>query len=345
MLHNASVLPPGHSRPRTTDLEGSKAFIHVSSEWGVAQGLGSSSKSFGDNPQDIFLGITLRIVNEENTSYKSHRHSGKNYTRRYAIRVMTISSPTTSRGTHHWENSGTRDLLCCQENSSNPEHIVLWEDKIHRVGSPLWEITTTSRVTDFIFSMHGVILLKYGFTLALIWALNLHILPFIPSLTSLRSEYFVRATLNDSSQVNALTAIIQAFGWRNVVPIYVDDDFGEGIIPSLIDALNEIGTHIPYRRVINPSVIDQEIIAELYKLMIMQTRVFVLHMTKSLGSRVLNIAQEVGMMSEGYVWIVSNGITSAFSLVGTSLVGSFKGVIGVKPYVPRSKMIEDFILQ
>ncbi|KAM7480975.1 hypothetical protein LguiB_005558 [Lonicera macranthoides] len=166
-----------------------------------------------------------------------------------------------------------------------------------------------------------------------------------PSLTSLRSEYFVRATLNDSSQVNALTAIIQAFGWRNVVPIYVDDDFGEGIIPSLIDALNEIGTHIPYRRVINPSVIDQEIIAELYKLMTMQTRVFVLHMTKSLGSRVLNKAQEVGMMSEGYVWIVSNGITNAFSLVGTSLVGSFKGVIGVKPYVPRSKMIEDFILR
>ncbi|KAM7480973.1 hypothetical protein LguiB_005556 [Lonicera macranthoides] len=166
-----------------------------------------------------------------------------------------------------------------------------------------------------------------------------------PSLTSLQSEYFVRATLNDSSQVNALTAIIQAFGWRNVVPIYVDDDFGEGIIPSLIDALNEIGTHIPYRRVINPSVIDQEIIAELYKLMTMQTRVFVLHMTKSLGSRVLNKAQEVGMMSEGFVWIVSNGITNAFSLVGTSLVGSFKGVIGVKPYVPRSKMIKDFILR
>ncbi|KAM7480978.1 hypothetical protein LguiB_005561 [Lonicera macranthoides] len=166
-----------------------------------------------------------------------------------------------------------------------------------------------------------------------------------PSLTSLRSEYFVRATLNDSSQVNALTAIIQAFGWRNVVPIYVDDDFGEGIIPSLTDALNEIGTHIPYRSVINPSVIDQEIIAELYKLMTMQTRVFVLHMTKSLGSRVLNKAQEVGMMSEGYVWIISNGITNALSLVGTSLVGSFKGVIGVKPYVPRSKMIEDFILR
>lgn len=166
-----------------------------------------------------------------------------------------------------------------------------------------------------------------------------------PSLSSLRSEYFVRATLNDSSQVKALTAIIQAFGWRNVVPIYVDNDFGEGIIPSLTDALNEIGTQIPYRSVINPSVTDQEIVAELYKLMTMQTRIFVLHMTDYLGSRVLNKAREVGMMGEGYGWIVSDGITNPLSLMGTSLVGSLKGAIGVKPYVPRSKTIEDFILR
>ncbi|KAM7477593.1 hypothetical protein LguiA_025806 [Lonicera macranthoides] len=166
-----------------------------------------------------------------------------------------------------------------------------------------------------------------------------------PFLSSLRSEYFVRATLNDSSQVQAITALIQGFGWRNVVPIYADDDFGKGIIPSLITALNEIGTQIPYQSAINPLVIDQEIVAELYKLMTMQTRVFVLHMKNYLGSRVLNKAQEVGMMTEGYVWIVSDGITNPLNLMGTSLVGSLKGVIGVKPYVPRSRMLENFTLR
>ncbi|KAM7528405.1 hypothetical protein LguiB_031815 [Lonicera macranthoides] len=124
--------------PRTTDPEDSEALVHVSSEWGVAQGLGSPSRSFGDNPQDIFPGMTLRIVNEENTSYKPHRHSRKNYTRRYPSRVMTISSPTTSRETHHWESSGTRDLLHCRGNLFNREHLVLSEGKIPRVGSPLW---------------------------------------------------------------------------------------------------------------------------------------------------------------------------------------------------------------
>ncbi|KAM7477579.1 hypothetical protein LguiA_025792 [Lonicera macranthoides] len=166
-----------------------------------------------------------------------------------------------------------------------------------------------------------------------------------PSLSSFRSKYFVRATLNDLFQVQAITGLIQAFGWRNVVPIYADNDFGRGIIPSLTSSLIENGTQIPYQSAINPSVIDQEITAELYKLMTMQTRVFVLHMTNYLGSRVLNKAQELGMMTDGYVWIVSDGIINHLSLTGTSLLGSLKGAIGVKPYVPRSRMLDNFTLR
>ncbi|KAM7480972.1 hypothetical protein LguiB_005555 [Lonicera macranthoides] len=166
-----------------------------------------------------------------------------------------------------------------------------------------------------------------------------------PSLSSFRSKYFVRATLNDLFQVQAIAGLIQAFGWRNVVPIYADNDFGRGIIPYLTSLLIEIGTQIPYQSAINPSVIDQEITAELYKLMTMQTRVFVLHMTNYLGSRVLNKAQEVGMMTDGYVWIVSDEITNHLSLIGTSLLGSLKGAIGVKPYVPRSRMLDNFTLR
>lgn len=41
-----------------------------------------------------------------------------------------------------------------------------------------------------------------------------------PSLVSLRCPYFIQATLSDSSQVKAISAIVQAFGWRTVVPLY-----------------------------------------------------------------------------------------------------------------------------
>lgn len=60
-----------------------------------------------------------------------------------------------------------------------------------------------------------------------------------PLLTSTKTPYFVRATLNDLSQVRAIAAIVKSFEWRSVVAIYVDNEFGEGIMPYLADALQD----------------------------------------------------------------------------------------------------------
>ena len=103
-----------------------------------------------------------------------------------------------------------------------------------------------------------------------------------PSLTSLQSPYFFQATQNSSSQVKAISAIVQAFGWREVVPIYTDNEYGQGMIPflidALIDALQEVNACVPYRSFIPPLASDDQIGQELYKLMTMQTRVFIAHM-------------------------------------------------------------------
>ncbi|CAN6722051.1 unnamed protein product [Malus baccata var. baccata] len=104
-----------------------------------------------------------------------------------------------------------------------------------------------------------------------------------PTLTSIRSEYFFRATLNDSSQVKAISAIIKAFGRREVVPIYVDNAFGEGVIPYLSNALQEVDARIPYRSVISPTATDDQIATKLYKLKGMQTQVFIVHMLPDLA--------------------------------------------------------------
>ena len=49
-----------------------------------------------------------------------------------------------------------------------------------------------------------------------------------PSLTSSWRPYFFRIAQSDSSQVKAISAIVQAFAWREVVPIYIDNEYGEG---------------------------------------------------------------------------------------------------------------------
>uniref|UniRef100_A0A3N7F555 Glutamate receptor n=1 Tax=Populus trichocarpa TaxID=3694 RepID=A0A3N7F555_POPTR len=164
-----------------------------------------------------------------------------------------------------------------------------------------------------------------------------------PSLTSIRSSYFLRATQNDSAQVNAISAIVQAFGWREAVPIYIDNEYGEGIIPYLTDALQEVDARVPYRSVISPSATDDQIVEELYKLMTMQTRVFIVHMYPSLGTRLFTKAKEIGMMSEGYVWIMTDGLSVDFlSSPNHSVTDTIQGVLGIKPYVPRTKELEYF---
>ncbi|XWS17898.1 hypothetical protein CRYUN_Cryun33cG0108000 [Craigia yunnanensis] len=163
-----------------------------------------------------------------------------------------------------------------------------------------------------------------------------------PSLTSLRSPYFFRATQNDSSQVKAISAIVQAFGWREAVLIYIDDEFGEGIIPYLTDALQEINARVPYRSVIPTSASDDQISQELYKLMTMPTRVFIVHMPPSLGTRLFAMAKQIGMMREGYAWIVTDGMTNLWSLTDPSTIDSMQGVLGVRTYVPRTNELEDF---
>ncbi|KAK6137137.1 hypothetical protein DH2020_029121 [Rehmannia glutinosa] len=166
-----------------------------------------------------------------------------------------------------------------------------------------------------------------------------------PSLSSIRSPYFIRAALNDSSQVQAISAIIQAFGWREVVLIYMDNEFGEGIIPFLTDALEKVNARVPYRSVIPSSATDDQIVAELYKLMTMQTRVLNAHMMATLASRLFTIAKQLGMMSQEYAWIITDGITYELNSMDRSVIESMLGVIGVQPYIPNSQELENFTIR
>ncbi|XP_039834867.1 glutamate receptor 2.2-like [Panicum virgatum] len=166
-----------------------------------------------------------------------------------------------------------------------------------------------------------------------------------PSISTGSFPYFVRATLSDSAQVNGIASLIKAYGWRRVVPIYEDTDYGKGIIPYLIDALQEIDTHVPYRSVIPLSASSEQITLELYKLMTMQTRVFLVHMSSALASKVFTKAKQVGMMNKGFVWIMTDGITNIIDSLNSSVVEAMDGALGIKFYVPKSEELERFTVK
>lgn len=61
-----------------------------------------------------------------------------------------------------------------------------------------------------------------------------------PSLSTKHNPYFVRTGYDDSSQVKAIAALVQAFGWWEISLIYEDTDYGNGLIPYLTDAFQQV---------------------------------------------------------------------------------------------------------
>ncbi|KAI8544806.1 hypothetical protein RHMOL_Rhmol08G0323500 [Rhododendron molle] len=163
-----------------------------------------------------------------------------------------------------------------------------------------------------------------------------------PTLSPTDNPYFIRGAQNGSSQVESLTAIVQAFGWREVVLIYEDTDYGRGVVPFLTNSFQGISTQIRHRSVLSLSASDDHILEELYKLKTMQTRVFVVHMLPFLASHFFTKVKQAEMMNTGYAWIITDGLTSLLDYMDPTVLKSMQGVIGVKPYVPKSSQLENF---
>ena len=81
--------------------------------------------------------------------------------------------------------------------------------------------------------------------------------------------------------------------------------------------------------------------------MTMQTTVFIVHMPMDLGSRLFTKAKEIGMMSKGYVWIMTSGMTNSIRSIesSNSVRDSIQGVLGVKTYVTKTVELDNFTLR
>ncbi|KAG6644191.1 hypothetical protein CIPAW_08G038700 [Carya illinoinensis] len=131
-----------------------------------------------------------------------------------------------------------------------------------------------------------------------------------PSLSPAQNPFFICTAQDDSAKVKAIAAIVKAYGWREIVLIYEDTYYGNGLIPYLMDAFEEIETRVPYRSVFPPSSNNNEIAKEIKKLNETNARIFLVHTTTSLSSKLFVLANNAGMMREGYAWIITEGLSA-----------------------------------
>ncbi|GJS00401.1 glutamate receptor 2.8-like protein [Tanacetum coccineum] len=159
------------------------------------------------------------------------------------------------------------------------------------------------------------------------------------SLSTSDNPYFIRVAHDSSSQLEAIAEVVKHFEWREVVFVYEDGEYGRSLYS---DVMLTFGTKLMYHTVLYPSSSDDWILKELYKLKTMQTRVFIVHALPSLATRFFKKVNEAGMMEEGYVWIITEVLTSRLHSLDRNDIDSMHGVLGVKSYVPTSNKLTNF---
>ncbi|CAN6224527.1 unnamed protein product [Urochloa humidicola] len=157
-----------------------------------------------------------------------------------------------------------------------------------------------------------------------------------PSVSASAARFFSRAALSDAAQAGAVAALATYFGWRRVVPIYQDDDYGAAFVPFLADALTTARPEVPYRCALPAGATADAVAAAMYRLESQQTRAFVVHARPALAELVFAAAADAGMMAEGYAWIITDGLTG---LLGT--IRPPQGVIGLAPHAPGTPRLRD----
>uniref|UniRef100_A0A7N0US73 Glutamate receptor n=1 Tax=Kalanchoe fedtschenkoi TaxID=63787 RepID=A0A7N0US73_KALFE len=169
-----------------------------------------------------------------------------------------------------------------------------------------------------------------------------------PTLASLEFPFFLRTTQSDLYQMQAVAELVVHYGWREVVAIYIDDDYGRNGVSALDDALAQMRCKISYKVEMSPRsrATRGEVMDLLVKIALVESRVLVLHVNPDVGSVVFQVAQYLGMMSSGFVWIATDWLTSVLdssSPLPNEVMNSMQGVLTLRHHTPNSDIKKAFI--
>ncbi|XP_040364983.1 glutamate receptor 1.4 isoform X2 [Rosa chinensis] len=161
-----------------------------------------------------------------------------------------------------------------------------------------------------------------------------------PPLTD-KNPFFVEVTQDETLQVTGITALIEIFTWRNVILLYEMTNHASDIIPSLINSFQEKNVYISYISSISVSSTTEQIIEELQKLKALDNTVFVVHISHFLVPRLFMDAKKLGMMSEGYAWILTSTSLNFLNSMDSAVIESMQGVLGLKSHIPTSRSLHN----
>ncbi|CAI9107267.1 OLC1v1006585C1 [Oldenlandia corymbosa var. corymbosa] len=165
------------------------------------------------------------------------------------------------------------------------------------------------------------------------------------SIPSSPHPFLIQVSQDETLQFKAIASILSWHEWRTVSVIYEDTDDAKYSVPHLVGSFQERSIRVSHRTAISPFSTDDQILDELHKLANLQQIIFVVHLSPSNTYRLFSMAKGLGMMREGYVWIVSDKTMNQLSSADWGAVQSMQGVVGVKAYIPSTSKLQDFSLR
>lgn len=163
-----------------------------------------------------------------------------------------------------------------------------------------------------------------------------------PTLSALQYPYFLRTTQSDYFQMYAIADLIEYLGYRQVIAIFVDDDYGRNGIAVLGDALAKKRAKISYKAAFTPGSSKNDINDLLVGVNLMESRVYVVHVNPDTGLDVFSVAKNLKMMTAGYVWIATDWLASVMDSSDSIKTDIIQGVLVLRHHTPDSNLKKGF---
>ncbi|XP_042389112.1 glutamate receptor 3.1-like [Zingiber officinale] len=162
-----------------------------------------------------------------------------------------------------------------------------------------------------------------------------------PTLNSLQYPFFVRSIQSDHFQMAAVADLVDHYQWNQVIAIFIDDDHGRNGVTSLGDKLAEKRHMISCKAALRPGATSSDIMDLLVKVALMGSRIIVLHVSPDIGIKIFSTARYLGMMSNGYVWIATDWLSSLLDSsapLDATTMETMQGVLSLRQHTADSKL-------
>ncbi|XP_061363096.1 glutamate receptor 3.7-like [Gastrolobium bilobum] len=167
-----------------------------------------------------------------------------------------------------------------------------------------------------------------------------------PTLSSLQFPFFFRTTQSDSEQMTAMAELIEFNGWKEVIAVFLDDDYGRNGISALGDELEKRRLKMAHKLPLSVNFDLDEITNLLNQSKLFGTRVYVIHVNPDPRLRIFSIANKLQMMANDYVWLVTDWLSAtldSLSPLNHTSLSVLQGVVGLCQHIPDSKKKRAFV--